>query len=80
MEPDNRPYVDTDTKPGDAGTEEWADNPRGIGVPAVPVPVPGPVDAPIDDGIVDGSPAEAFVAGPAAIASHSDALDGARKA
>ena len=29
MEPDNRPYVDPDTEPGDAGTEKWADAPRG---------------------------------------------------
>ena len=29
MEPENRPYVDADTEPGDEGTEEWADTPGG---------------------------------------------------
>jgi len=71
MEPQNRPYVDVDTKPGDIGTEAWADNPRGTGTPAVPAPAPAPVDAPIDDGIIDGSPAEAFVSGSAPISSSN---------
>lgn len=66
MEPQNRPYIDPDTKPGDAGTEDWADNPRGLGEPAPGRPRADPVEKPIDDGIIDGSPAEVFVGGPAA--------------
>jgi hypothetical protein len=66
MEPENRPYVDSDTEPGDAGTEDWADTPAdadrsGKGPLAHP---PGAADP---DGIVDGSPADEFVNDPDAI-------------
>ena len=66
MEPENRPYVDADTEPGDAGTEGWADTlpdpgEGGKGPLAHP---PGMADA---DGIVDGSPADEFVNDPDAI-------------
>ena len=78
MEPENRPYVDSDTEPGDAGTEEWADTPpepnkRGQGPLAQP---PGLADA---DGIVDGSPADEFVNDPGAIdkRGNDDEDDGA---
>ena len=33
MEPENRPYVDASTEPGDAGTEEWADKLPDAGSP-----------------------------------------------
>jgi hypothetical protein len=77
MEPENRPYVDSDTEPGDAGTEEWADTlpeaagSAGSGPLADP---PGTADA---DGIVDGSPADEFVNDPNAIGARKDEDEGA---
>lgn len=70
MEPDNRPYVAPDTKPGDAGTEEWADEPPGPGAPAARGPLANPAERADDDGIVDDSPADEFVNDPEAIAAR----------
>ncbi len=70
MEPENRPYVDAHTVPGDAGTEEWADSPGGQDVPVGRGPVPGP-DATTDGGAVDGSPASEFIDEPDAIAARN---------
>ena len=65
MEPENRPYVDSDTEPGDGGTEEWSETLPGEGDPPGPLAhPPGLADA---DGIVDGSPADEFVNDPDAI-------------
>jgi hypothetical protein len=69
MEPGNRPYVDADTEPGDAGTEEWADK------PADPVHhAQGPhghPDASNAEDVVDGSPADEFIHDPDAIADRN---------
>jgi hypothetical protein len=59
MEPENRPYIDPDTKPGDAGTEDWADKPIGT----------------TESDIVEGSPADEFVNDPDAIEAHKDEGD-----
>lgn len=67
MEPENRPYVDADTKPGDAGTETWADTPPGEALPKERGPLVDPVGTAIDDGIIDGSPADEFINDPSAI-------------
>jgi hypothetical protein len=72
MEPDNRPYVDSDTEPGDAGTEEWSDTLPGPDDAAGGGPLahpPGLADA---DGIVDGSPADEFVNDPDAIDARKE--------
>jgi hypothetical protein len=66
MEPGNRPYIDPDTTPGDAGTEEWADNPA-TPDPKGHTPVAPTGGGAIDDGIIDGSPADEFVEGHTAI-------------
>jgi hypothetical protein len=72
MEPENRPYVDPNTEPGDAGTEEWADKlPESAdaeerGTLADPAATPG------DDGVVGGSPADEFINDPEAIDAHND--------
>ena len=75
MEPENRPYVDADTEPGDAGTEEWADTPPGSGEPAKGGPLAHPAGLADADGIVDGSPADEFVNDPDAITSRNDEDD-----
>ena len=58
MESSDRPYVDTETEPGDKGTEEWADE------AAVPGAHPGPLaggHAKTDaEGAIVGSPADVF--------------------
>ena len=72
MEPENRPYVDSDTEPGDAGTEEWAD---GLPAPGDPVgrgPLADPVGKTDDDGVVEGSPADEFINDPDAIGARDD--------
>ena len=75
MEPDNRPYVDPDTKPGDAGTEEWADTPPGSGDPAGRGPLADPAKRTDEhgDGVVDESPADEFINDPDAIDARNDA-------
>ena len=73
MEPENRPYVDPDTKPGDAGTEEWADT-----LPSAD-PVGGKAQADTvattDGGIIEGSPADEFVNDPDVISARNDEGD-----
>ena len=69
MEPENRPYVAPDTKPGDAGTEEWAETLPRPGDPAGPLANP---DASDDDGVIDGSPADEFIHDPKAIRARDD--------
>lgn len=73
MEPENRPYVDSKTEPGDAGTEEWADTPPGsvdpVGRGPLAAPVAGTV---VDDGVVDGSPADEFINDPDVIGVRKD--------
>ena len=66
MEPENRPYVDSDTEPGDTGTEDWADTPADADGPAR-VRWPTRPERADPDGIVDGSPADEFVNDPDAI-------------
>jgi hypothetical protein len=66
MEPGNRPYVDPETTPGDAGTEDWADRPA-TPDPKVHAPTGPTGGGAIDKGIVDGSPADEFVEGHTAI-------------
>ena len=67
MEPENRPYVDSDTEPGDAGTEEWAEKPPGAPDSAGRGPLAHPTGLADGDGIADGSPADDFVNDPDAI-------------
>ena len=76
MEPDNRPYVAPDTKPGDSGTEEWAETlPEADDVDRGPLPA-GTTDADAD-GIVDGSPADELINDPNAVAARKDRPTGA---
>jgi hypothetical protein len=70
MEPENRPYVDSDTEPGDAGTEDWAETLPGSGDPAKRATPADPIES-ADDGIIDGSPADAFINDPGAIEARS---------
>lgn len=53
MEPINRPYVDPHTKPGDEGTEDWADEPKPGETPAWPAKTD-------EHGAIVGSPADIF--------------------
>ena len=70
MEPENRPYVDADTEPGDAGTEAWSDTFPRPGDPGESGPLADPVGT-TDDGVVAGSPADEFINDADAIgASH----------
>src|ERR1035441_9162277 len=75
QDPENRRYVDSDTKAGDAGTEEWADALPGSGDPVGRGPLADPVGTTDDDGIVDGSPADEFVNDPDAIDARNDKGD-----
>ena len=76
MEPENRPYVDSDTKPGDAGTEEWADTPPGPGEPVGRAPLADPVGTIDDKGVVEGSPADEFINDPDAIGVRNEGAAG----
>ena len=72
MEPENRPYVAPDTKPGDPGTEDWADtlpDADGAAARGRPAASQETVD---EDGIVDGSPADEFVNDPNVIRARKD--------
>jgi hypothetical protein len=75
MEPENRRYIDPDTKAGDAGTEEWADTLPGSGDPVGRGPLADPVGTTDDAGIVDGSPADGFTNDPDAIDARNDEGD-----
>jgi hypothetical protein len=68
MEPENRPYIDADTEPGDAGTEEWADN---VAHPSHEGH--GPLGQPHADAdaAIDGSPADEFIHDPDAIVDRN---------
>jgi hypothetical protein len=76
MEPDNRPYVDPHTEPGDAGTEKWADAPRGTDDSVGRQPGPEPLGTADDRGVVEGSPADSFINDPEAISARNDEADG----
>lgn len=76
MEPGNRPYVDADTEPGDAGTEAWADTPKAPDVAPPRGPLVDPAGGSIDDGIIDGSPADEFVNDPASIEARATPAEG----
>lgn len=75
MEPFNRPYVDPDTKPGDEGTEAWADETPDEA--AKHAADRGPLaqgGAKTDDeGVIVGSPADEFDDGDAIDARNDDA-------
>lgn len=71
MEPENRPYVDASTEPGDAGTQAWADTPGGHGDSIDGGPQADPT-ATTDGGVVVGSPADEFIDDPAVIAVRND--------
>jgi hypothetical protein len=70
MEPENRPYVDADTEPGDSGTEEWADSPKGSEDPSRRGSLADPEGPTDDDGAIEGSPADAFINDPEAIGAR----------
>ena len=76
MEPDNRPYVDPHAEPGDAGTENWADTPRGADDSVGRQPGPEPLGTADDQGVVEGSPADSFINDPEAIGARNDEADG----
>ena len=75
MEPENRPYVDSGSEPGDTGTEEWSDTPPGSGDAARRGPLADPPGLADADGIVDGSPADEFVNDPDAVGARKDEDD-----
>lgn len=79
MEPQNRPYVASDTKPGDAGTEEWTDTSPGSRDAVPRGPLADPVPTTEDDGVVDGSPADEFINDPNAIGARTEEGDQARR-
>ena len=69
MEPENRPYVDPDTEPGDAGTEEWAEKRPESGKRVGHGPQANPEET-TADGVVEGSPADEFINDPDAIGAN----------
>jgi hypothetical protein len=75
MEPENRPYVDPNTEPGDAGTEEWADKLPESDHPEERGTLADPVATTDDDGVVEGSPADEFINDPEAIDARHDEGD-----
>ncbi len=77
MEPKNSPYVESETDPGDAGTEEWADKVPGSADPVRREPPAGPVPTADDGGVVDGSPADEFINDPDAIGARNVEVEGA---
>lgn len=75
MEPENRPYVDAETKPGDAGTEQWADAPHGSDDPTGRGSLAEPAGTTHEHGVIEGSPADAFINDPDAIGGRDDQDD-----
>lgn len=71
MEPENRPYVDSETEPGDSGTEEWSDKRPRPGDPVGRRPLTHPVVTTDDDGVIDESPADEFINDPDAIGARN---------
>lgn len=69
MEPENRPYVDSGTEPGDTGTDEWADKPAASGDAAGKPPAK---PAKTTDGVVDDSPADEFINDPDVVEARND--------
>jgi len=61
MEQENRPYVDAETEPGDAGTEQWADAPHGTDDPTGRGSRAEPAGTVHDHVVVEGSPADVFI-------------------
>jgi hypothetical protein len=75
MEPENRPFVAPDTKPGDAGTEEWADTLPKSGDPVRRKAPADPVRKTDDEGVIEGSPADEFINDPDVIGIRKDEGD-----
>ena len=75
MEPENRPYVDAETKPGDARTEQWADAPHGSDDPTGRGSLAEPAGTTHEHGVIEGSPADAFINDPDAIGGRDDQDD-----
>lgn len=71
MEPTNRPYVDPDIEPGDAGTEPWADDPK-AGAGTKRGPLADPVAKSEEDAAIEGSPADQFITEDAVNARNED--------
>lgn len=76
MEPENRPYVNAGTEPGDAGTEEWADTTPGSADAAGRGPLAAPTSTTDDEGVVDGSPADTFINDADTVSAQKDEDDG----
>jgi hypothetical protein len=73
MEPTNRPYVDPDTQPGDAGTEPWADDPAAeAGDRSKPAPDTKPAAPSVEDQAVEGSPADQFLTDENAVSARNE--------
>ena len=74
MEPTNRPYVDPDTEPGDAGTEPWADDPPDskAGDERTRRPSASPAAPAEEGGAIAGSPADHFLTDDVASAQDED--------
>jgi hypothetical protein len=74
MEPTNRPYVDPDTEPGDAGTEPWADDRADseAGDRTKRRPLADPVAQSEEGAAIEGSPADEFMTGDAVSAQKED--------
>ena len=72
MEPENRPYVDPDTRPGDTGTEEWSDRTPGADDPDEAGPLADPIGKTTADDVIEGSPADEFITDPNAIEARRD--------
>jgi hypothetical protein len=72
MEPENRPYVDPDTQPGDAGTEEWTDRTPGADDPDAAGPLADPIGKTTAEDVIEGSPADEFISDPNAIERSPD--------
>jgi hypothetical protein len=60
MEPYNRPYIDPDTKPGDDGTEPWADEAPTEGDDGERGPLAEGRAETDPEGAIIGSPADIF--------------------
>ena len=61
--------MEPETKPGDAGTEEWSEQPEGSGGSG---PLANPVGTTDAQGAIKGSPADEFINDPGAISARDD--------
>jgi hypothetical protein len=77
MEPTNRPYVDPDTEPGDAGTEPWADDPADSEAAdrSKRRPAAEPVVPSAEGAASEGSPADQFLTEDDAISARNEDPD-----